>query len=107
MEDTTLSILFSLDGNYYDLKQIQKLAKGDNVLGFTLQMTQISAGSHSFIIEMFVSNDTFVIEKNNLQVSIEGLNIEGGLSATLPRIEVIYTFLYSLFLKKFENYDFD
>ncbi len=107
MEDTTLSILFSLDGVYYDLKPIQKLAKGDNVLGFTLPMPQVSAGSHSFIIEMFVSNDTFVIEKNNLQVSIEGLNIEGGLSATLPRIEVIYTFLYSLFLKKFEIYNFD
>lgn len=107
MEDTTLSILFSLDGNYYDLKPIQKLAKGDNVLGFTLPMPQVSAGSHSFVIEMFVSNDTFVIEKNNLQVSIEGLNIEGGLSATLPRIEVIFTFLYSLFLKKFENYNFD
>ena len=104
--DTTLSILFSLDGKVYDLKPVQKLAKGDNVLGFTLPMPQVSAGSHSFIIEMWVTNDQFIIEKNNLQLSIEGLNIEGGLSATLPRIEAFYQFFYSLFLKKLESFGY-
>ena len=103
-QENTLYILFSLDGVYYDLKPIQKLAKGDNVLGFNLPMPQVPAGSHSFIIEMWVSNDNFIIEKNNLQIAIEGLHIEGGLSATLPRIECYYSFLYTVFLSKLEKY---
>jgi len=103
-EDTTLSILFSLDDKVYDLKPVQKLAMGDNVLGFTLPMPQVPAGSHSFIIEMWVTNGSFIIEKNNLQLSIEGLSLEGGLSATLPRIEVFYQFLFSLFTKKLEMF---
>lgn len=104
---TTLSILFSLDGKYYDLKPVQVLEVGDNVLGFSLHMPQVGAGSHSFTIEMVVSNDTFVIEKNNLQVAIEGLNIEGGLSATIPRIEVIFTYLYTLFYKKMTSFNYN
>lgn len=104
MEQTTLNILFSLDGMYYDLKPVQKLAAGDNVLGFTLPMPQVPAGTHSFIIEMWVSNGSFIIAKNNLQLSIEGLHIEGGLSATLPRIEVVFTYLYTLFNRKLMNY---
>lgn len=106
IEQTTLSILFSLDGVYYDLKPVQKLAAGDNVLGFTLPMPQVQDGSHSFIVELWVSNGSFIIEKNNLQISIEGLHIEGGLSATLPRIEVVYTYLYTLFYRKINSYDF-
>lgn len=102
--DTTLSILFSLDGVVYDLKPVQKLAQGDNVLGFTLPMPQVPAGSHSFVVETWVSNDQFIIEKNNLQISIEGLNLEGGLSATLPRIEVFYGFLFNLFARKMEQF---
>lgn len=107
LEQTTLSILFSLDGVYYDLKPVQKLAAGDNVLGFTLPMPQVQAGSHSFIVELWVSNGSFIIEKNNLQISIEGLHIEGGLSATLPRIEVVYTYLYTLFYRKINTYAFE
>lgn len=107
LEQTTLSILFSLDGAYYDLKPVQKLAAGDNVLGFTLPMPQVQAGSHSFIVELWVSNGSFIIEKNNLQISIEGLHIEGGLSATLPRIEVVCIYLYTLFYRKIDNYAFE
>ncbi|MEG0900170.1 MAG: phage tail spike protein, partial [Oscillospiraceae bacterium] len=105
-EATTLNILFSLDGVYYDLKPVQKLAKGDNVLGFSIAMPQVPVGSHSFIIEMWVTNDQFIIEKNNLQLTIEGLHLEGGLSATLPRIECFYAFYYALFLKKLEGFHF-
>ena len=101
-ESCTLSILFSIDGVYYDFKPMQKLAVGDNVIGFSLPMPQVTAGSHTFIVEMCVSNGSFAINKNNLQLTIEGRELEGGLSASLPRAEVIYTFLYSLFLSKFD-----
>ncbi|MCM8710840.1 phage tail protein [Clostridium sp. SYSU_GA19001] len=105
--DCTLTILFSLDGKYYDFKPIQKLASGDNVIGLPLPMPQVTAGDHTFMVEMKVSNGTFTIEKNNLQVSIEGRDLEGGLSASIPRAEIVYTFLYNLFNIKIGTYTFN
>ncbi|OPJ55880.1 phage tail spike protein [Alkalithermobacter paradoxus] len=105
--DCTLTILFSLDGKYYDFKPIQKLASGDNVIGLPLPMPQVTAGEHTFMVEMKVSNGTFTIEKNNLQVSIEGRELEGGLSASIPRAEIVYTFLYNLFNIKIGTYSFN
>lgn len=105
--DCTLTILFSLDGKYYDFKPIQKLASGDNVIGLPLPMPQVTAGDHTFMVEMKVSNGTFTIEKNNMQVSIEGRDLEGGLSASIPRAEIVYTFLYNLFNIKIGTYNFN
>lgn len=105
-EDCTLTILFSLDGKYYDFKPVQKLASGDNVIGLPLPMPQVTAGDHTFIVEMKVSNGAFIIEKNNLQVSIEGRDLEGGLSASIPRAEIVYSFLYNLFNIKIGTYKF-
>lgn len=105
-EDCTLTILFSLDGKYYDFKPVQKLALGDNVIGLPLPMPQVTAGDHTFIVEMKVSNGAFIIEKNNLQVSIEGRDLEGGLSASIPRAEIVYSFLYNLFNIKIGTYKF-
>lgn len=105
--DCTITILFSLDGKYYDFKPIQKLAAGDNVIGLPLPMPQVTAGTHTFVVDMKVSSGTFIIEKNNLQVSIEGRDLEGGLSASIPRAEIVYTFLYNLFNIKFGNFTFN
>lgn len=104
--DCTLTILFSLDGKYYDFKPIQKLAAGDNVIGLPLPMPQVTAGDHTFMVEMKVSSGTFTIEKNNLQVSIEGRDLDGGLSASVPRAEIVYSFLYNLFNIKIGTYKF-
>ncbi|MGC8718391.1 MAG: phage tail spike protein [Thermodesulforhabdaceae bacterium] len=106
-ENNTLNIRFSLDSVEYDLKPAQKLGAGDNVMGFTLPMPQVQAGSHSFVISMWTSSGTFAIPKYGLQVSIEGLHIEGGLSATIPHIEVVYTFFYSLFGAKLASFAFN
>lgn len=103
-EDCTLTILFSLDGKYYDFKPIQKLATGDNVIGLPLPMPQVTAGNHTFMVELKVSNGNFTIQKSNLQVSIEGRDLEGGLSASIPRAEVVYTFLYNLFNIKINSF---
>ncbi|MFU0800196.1 MAG: Phage-related protein [Xylanivirga thermophila] len=103
-EDCSIKILFSLDGVYYDFKPIQKLAKGDNVIGLPLPMPQVTAGDHTFMVELEVTNGSFVIEKGNLQVTIEGRDLEGGLSASIPRAEVIYSFLYNLFHIKFSSF---
>lgn len=103
-EDCSIKILFSLDGVYYDFKPIQKLARGDNVIGLPLPMPQVTAGDHTFMVELEVTNGSFIIEKGNLQVTIEGRDLEGGLSASIPRAEVIYSFLYNLFYIKFSNF---
>ena len=105
--DCTITILFSLDGKYYDFKPVQKLATGDNVIGLPLPMPQVTAGTHTFVVDMKVSSGTFIIEKNNLQVSIEGRDLEGGLSASIPRAEIVYTFLYNLFGIKLGNFTFN
>ena len=97
---TTLHILFYLNDTVYDLKPVQKLAQGDNILGFSLPMTQVPPGSHSFIVELWVTEAELTIERNNIQVTIEGLHIEGGLTATIPRIEVIASYFYKLFYAK-------
>ncbi len=94
--DCTLTILFSLDGKYYDFKPIQKLASGDNVIGLPLPMPQVTAGEHTFMVEMKVSNGTFTIEKNNLQVSIEGRELEGGLSASTLFVKVVVVWNFSV-----------
>lgn len=105
-EDCTLTILFSLDGKYYDFKPVQKLAAGDNVIGLPLPMPQVTAGDHTFMVEIKVSSGNFTIQKNNLQVSIEGRDLEGGLSASIPRAEIVYSFLYNLFNIKIGTYKF-
>lgn len=105
-EDCTLTILFSLDGKYYDFKPIQKLALGDNIIGLPIPMPQVTAGIHTFMVEIKVSNGTFTIEKNNLQVSIEGRQLEGGLSAKVPRVEIVYAFSFNLFNIRFGTYKF-
>lgn len=105
-ENCSIKILFSLDGVYYDFKPIQKLAAGDNVIGLPLPMPQVTAGDHTFMVELEVTNGNFIIEKGNLQVTIEGRDLEGGLSASIPRAEVIYSFLYNLFYIKFSNFSY-
>lgn len=106
-EDCSIELLFSLDGEYYDFKPIQKIAEGNNVIGLPLPLPQVTAGSHTFMVEMKVTNGTFTIEKNNLQISIEGRDLEGGLSASIPRAEAIYTFLFNMFKFKLERFEMD
>ncbi|WP_139904011.1 phage tail spike protein [Clostridium thermarum] len=103
-EDCSIELLFSLDGKYYDFKPVQKLAAGNNVIGLPLPMPQVTAGNHTFMVEMKVTAGKFTIEKNNLQISIEGRDLEGGLSASIPRAEVVYTFLFNLFRLKIDAF---
>lgn len=103
-EDLILYMKFSLDGKYYDFQPSQQLAQGENVISLTIPIPQVSAGQHAFAIELKTSKGTLFIEKNNLQVTIEGRHLEGGLSPTLPRAEVVQFVLFPLFLNKIENY---
>jgi phage minor structural protein len=101
--DLTLFMKFSLDGQYYEFQPSQSLAQGENVVNITIPLPQITAGQHAFVVEMKTSTGTFNIDKNNLQVMIEGRHLEGGLSPSLPRAEVMQFVLYALFLNKIQS----
>ncbi len=103
-DDLTLNMRFSLDGEYYEFQPSQNLAKGDNVISITIPIPQVTAGQHAFVIEMQTSNGTFHIDKNNLQVFIEGRHLEGGLNPSLPRAEVMQAILYIIYSNKIKNY---
>ena len=103
-DDLTLNMRFSLDGEYYEFQPSQNLAKGDNVISITIPIPQVTAGQHAFVIEMQTSNGTFHIDKNNLQVFIEGRHLEGGLNPSLPRAEVMQAVLYVIYSNKIKNY---
>jgi len=77
---------------------------GENIVNLTIPIPQVTAGSHAFVVEMKTSTGSFNIEKNNLQVMIEGRHLEGGLSPSLPRAEVMQFILYALFLSKISSY---
>jgi len=102
--DLILYLKFSLDGEYYEFQPSQNLALGENIVNLTIPIPQVTAGSHAFVVEMKTSTGSFNIEKNNLQVMIEGRHLEGGLSPSLPRAEVMQFILYALFLSKISSY---
>ncbi|WP_051569339.1 phage tail spike protein [Alkaliphilus transvaalensis] len=103
-DDLTLYMKFSLDGNYYEFQPNQHVARGENVISLTIPMPQVTAGQHAFVVELQTSNGVLNIDKNNLQVMIEGRHLEGGLSPSLPRAEVMQFILYSLFSNKIKSY---
>ena len=99
-----LFMKFSLDGQYYELQPSQNLSSGENVINITVPISQITSGHHAFIVELKTSTGTFNIDKNNLQVMIEGRHLEGGLSPNLPRAEIVQFVLYGLFLNKIQSF---
>jgi hypothetical protein len=103
-DDLALKMRFALDGEYYEFQPSQNLAKGDNVISITIPIPQVTAGQHAFVIEMQTSNGTFHIDKNNLQVFIEGRHLEGGLNPSLPRAEVMQAILYVIYSNKIKSY---
>jgi phage minor structural protein len=103
-DDLAIKMRFALDGEYYEFQPSQNLAKGDNVISITILIPQVTAGQHAFVIEMQTSNGTFHIDKNNLQVFIEGRHLEGGLNPSLPRAEVMQAVLYVIYSNKIKNY---
>lgn len=101
--DMIFYLKFSLDGKYYEFQPSQKLALGENIINLTIPIPQVTAGQHGFVVELKTSEGSFNIVKNNLQVMIEGRYLEGGLSPSLPRAEVMQVILYDLFISKIHD----
>lgn len=103
-DDLTLYMRFSLDGGYCEFQPNQHLARGENVISLTIPMPQVTAGQHAFVVELKTSNGHLSIDRNNLQVMIEGRHLEGGLSPSLPRAEVMQFILYFAYLNHIKKF---
>ena len=87
-EECTITIKIQLDNNDITFTPKVKLQQGDNTIGIPLGIPQVSEGAH--YIGVFLSTDSgvFNIPIWNLQLMIDGRNLQGGLSAEPPHAEV-------------------
>lgn len=86
-EECTITIKIQLDNNDITFTPKVKLQQGDNTIGIPLGIPQVSEGAH--YIGVFISTDSgvFNIPIWNLQLMIDGRNLQGGLSAEPPHAE--------------------
>lgn len=87
-QECTITIKIQLDNKDITFTPKVKLQQGDNTIGIPLGIPQVSEGAH--YIGVFLSTDlgVFNIPMWNLQLMIDGRNLQGGLSAEPPHAEV-------------------
>lgn len=87
-QECTITIKIQLDNKDITFTPKVKLQQGDNTIGIPLGIPQVSEGAH--YIGVFLSTDlgVFNIQMWNLQLMIDGRNLQGGLSAEPPHAEV-------------------
>lgn len=86
-EECTLSMEIQLDGKGIPFTPKQKLEQGDNVVGIPLGIPQVSSGAHYLGVFMNVSSGSLTIPQFNLQLMIDGRNLQGGINAEPPHAE--------------------
>lgn len=103
-EASTLTIKIQLDNTDITFTPKIKLQKGDNTIGIPLGIPQVSAGAHYVGVFLSVDVGTFTIPIWNLQLMIDGRNLQGGLSAEPPHAEcfeaIEHVDINSLYLNK-------
>lgn len=77
----TVTIQIQLDNKDISFTPKQKLQQGDNVIGIPIGIPQVSSGPHYIGIFLKVDTGTLNIPIYNLQCTIDGRNLQGGLSA--------------------------
>lgn len=80
-QSCTLTIKIQLDNMDITFTPKTKLQQGDNTIGIPLGIPQVSAGAHYVGVFLSVDAGTFTIPIWNLQLMIDGRNLQGGLSA--------------------------
>jgi phage minor structural protein len=88
-EACTLNIQILLDNRAIPFAPKQKLQSGDNIIGIPLGIPQVPAGGHYLSIILGTDTGTFSIPMFNLEVMIDGRNLQGGLNASPPHAEII------------------
>ncbi|MFR1821923.1 MAG: phage tail spike protein [Clostridium saudiense] len=87
-EECTITIKIQLDNNDITFTPKVKLQQGDNTIGIPLGMPQVSEGAHYIGVFLNTDSGVFNIPIWNLQLMIDGRNLQGGLSAEPPHAEV-------------------
>jgi phage minor structural protein len=85
----TLNIQILLDNRAIPFTPKQKLQVGDNIIGVPLGIPQVPSGGHYISIILNTDTGTFTIPLFNLEVMIDGRNLQGGLNAEPPHAEKI------------------
>jgi len=102
-----LTIKIQLDNVDISFTPKTKLQQGDNVVGIPLGIPQVQSGAHYVGVYLTVDGGTFSIPIYNLQLMIDGRNLQGGLSAGVPHAEaqdtLAYVNLHAMFTDKFKN----
>ncbi|MEF2113487.1 MULTISPECIES: phage tail spike protein [Clostridium] len=83
-----LTIQILLDNKVIPFTPKQKLQVGDNIIGIPMGIPQVGAGAHYLSVILNVDIGTFTIPIFNLQVMIDGRNLQGGLSSSPPHLEI-------------------
>lgn len=86
-EESTLTIQIQLDNRNISFTPKHKLLLGDNTVGIPLGIPQVTSGGHYIGVFLCVDKGTFSIPLWNLQLMIDGRNLQGGLSAEPPHAE--------------------
>jgi hypothetical protein len=84
----TLTMKIQLDNTDITFTPKTKLQQGDNIIGIPLGIPQVAAGAHYVGVFLSVDAGTFTIPIWNLQLMIDGRNLQGGLNAEPPHAEV-------------------
>lgn len=87
-EASVLTVKIQLDNNDITFTPKTKLQQGDNTIGIPLGIPQVTSGSHYVGVFFKVDSGTFTIPIWNLQLMIDGRNLQGGLNAEPPHAEV-------------------
>ncbi len=84
----TLTMKIQLDNTDITFTPKTKLQQGDNTIGIPLGIPQVAAGAHYIGVFLSVDAGTLTIPIWNLQLMIDGRNLQGGLNAEPPHAEV-------------------
>lgn len=101
---STLTIKIQLDNKDITFTPKTKLQLGDNTIGIPLGIPQVAAGAHYIGVFLNVDGGTFTIPIWNMQLMVDGRNLQGGLSAEPPHAEVKETQAYMAIHSMYFNY---
>ncbi len=87
--DLILDGHFDIAGQKVGVPIRQKVFAGNNIISLTFLLTQIQEGSDFLRLFLKTNSGTFTVSKNESQLYIIGRNLLGGVSAELPRANVV------------------
>lgn len=86
---TLLELYFTIDGRKHNFEVKQVIQPGYNTITLPMILTQIQEGSHLLEVFLKVNDGNFTIEQHDAQMFVQAENLQGGLTTTLPKANVV------------------